>query len=119
MRIPVRREGKLCWIVLKSTLIVSQEEVSLFVKEKVLEFRLAQKSGCEEIVKEAQALGMIAYLEEKNEKTFDWLFGRGKVKVIRGRKAGYSSRWYEVKDGFIAIKKGINKGFVVDMVEGR
>ncbi len=65
MRIAVRREGRLCWIVLKSTLIVSQEEVSQFVREKVLEFRLAQKNGCEEIVKEAQALGMNAYLEEE------------------------------------------------------
>lgn len=51
--------------MLKSTLIVSQEEVSQFVREKVLDFRLAQKNGCEEIVKEAQALGMNAYLEEE------------------------------------------------------
>lgn len=53
------------------------------------------------------------------KKLLDWLFGRKRVRVIRGINAGYSSRWYEVKDGFIAIKKGINKGFVVDMVEGR
>ncbi len=48
------------------------------------------------------------------KKLLDWLFGR-RARVIRGKNAGYSSRWYEVQDGFICIKKGENKGFVVDV----
>lgn len=52
------------------------------------------------------------------KRLLEWLFGR-KVRVIRGKNAGYSSKWYEVKDGFISLKKGTNKGFVVDMVEDR
>ncbi|WP_305862488.1 hypothetical protein [Helicobacter cholecystus] len=42
---------------------------------------------------------------------------RRRVWVIRGRNAGYSSLWYEVENGFICIKKGENKGFVVDMLK--
>ncbi|WP_199919393.1 hypothetical protein [Helicobacter enhydrae] len=53
------------------------------------------------------------------KRLIEWLFGRGKVEIIRGRKAGYSSRYFEVQGEFIAIKSGENKGFVVDIVEGR
>lgn len=70
MRVSVRREGKLKWIVLKATLIAGDEEIARFVKEEMTQLRLAQKNGLEAIVQEAQKKGLIAYIEEeKNEKT--------------------------------------------------
>lgn len=38
-----------------------------------------------------------------------------KVHLIKRRNAGYSPKWYECENGFISIKKGKNKGFVVDL----
>lgn len=67
MKIPIKREGKMCWIVLKATLIAGEEEISRFVKEEVTSLRLAQKNGAEAIVQEAQKKGLIAYIEEEKK----------------------------------------------------
>lgn len=63
MRVPVKRDGKMKWIVLEETLIASGEEIAKFVKEEITS--LAQNSGAEEIVKEAQKRGMNAYIQEE------------------------------------------------------
>ena len=65
MRVPVKRDGKMKWIVLEETLIASGEEITKFVKEEITSLRLAQNSGAEEIVKEAQTRGMNAYIQEE------------------------------------------------------
>lgn len=53
------------WIVLEETLIAGGEEIAKFVKEEITSLRLAQNSGAEEIIKEAQKRGIIAYMQEE------------------------------------------------------
>lgn len=43
------------------------------------------------------------------------MFFPKKTKVIKGLKAYYHPAWYAVENGLICIKKGENKGFVVDI----
>ena len=47
MRVPVKRDGKMKWIVLEETLIASGEEITKFVKEEITSLLLAQNSGAE------------------------------------------------------------------------
>lgn len=65
MRVPVKRDGKIQWIVLEETLIVGGEEIAKFVKEEITSLRLGQNSGLERIVSEAQKRGIIAYVQEE------------------------------------------------------
>lgn len=113
MKIPFKRERETLWIVLESSLICGEEEILRFVKEEITQEGLAQKNALERIVSKAQRQGIIALYQGGEMKKL--LKKRG---VIRGKKADYSEQWYEVKDGFISLKKGKNKGFVVD-VENR
>lgn len=65
MRVPVKRDGKMQWIVLEETLIAGGEEIAKFVKEEITSLRLGQNSGLERIVSEAQKRGIIAYVQEE------------------------------------------------------
>ncbi|WP_305862487.1 hypothetical protein [Helicobacter cholecystus] len=65
MRIPIKRDGKLKWIVLERSLIAGDEEIARFVKEEITSLRLAQESGIERIIKEAQERGIVAYMQEE------------------------------------------------------
>ena len=65
MRIPIRKDGELKWIVLKPGLFGRKEDVASFVEKEIYTNRLAREDGLKVILKQAQKAGLIAYIEEE------------------------------------------------------
>lgn len=58
MRVPIKKGGKMIWIVLEPSLIAGTGEIEKFIKEQITPIRISQENGLLRIVELAQKRGL-------------------------------------------------------------